>query len=443
MELSNYKFVARETEFNEIVQGKMRNIKAVTIGVLEKTTGIIYPHPVTDFIKSQYGDTGGTINSQSAPASLICRFLNFCIQKIDDGDAEFHDLNHIGLSALERKHASKFITTKTFEGLQPSSINQYDTYLTQFYIYLKKANLIDEEFPIEGKKNSKGEIIHKSIFKGVPKLNTKYPSRDTTRERPMKLKDFGEERAALTARLIQVAMDKAPEIALGICFQFYGGLRRGEVVNLDRSSLIVTRGESMEVQIKDNRRRFFSRLSDTKRENPKRLNYLKLHMARQTILDNDLVWDIYDKHIKKLNSLLKKDKIKKPSALFVDENGYPMSGLVYDKRFNKVKEAFLKSLIGHKDYEQIESTFWLSHAGRGIFTNMLIDLGFSVTQLAIARGDTNINSAMAYIDEVLSNEQMKEAINELKKYPIQDLGVIDYKHVQKWKKLNPALKRRS
>lgn len=90
--------------------------------------------------------------------------------------------------------------------------------------------------------------------------------------------------------------------------------------------MIVNEGESMEVQIKDNRNKFFSRLKDTKSENPKRLNYLQTDMVRQTILDNDLVWEVYRKHHKRLDYMIKSGKCKNHSALFLNGDGEPMSG---------------------------------------------------------------------------------------------------------------------
>lgn len=44
-------------------------------------------------------------------------------------------------------------------------------------------------------------------------------------------------RLDLVNLFLRVAELEAPDIALGIAFQFYGGLRRGEVVNLLRRSI--------------------------------------------------------------------------------------------------------------------------------------------------------------------------------------------------------------
>ena len=424
--LSRYKFVSREIAVNEVIRGKMRDTKVVTIGVLDKETDIVYPHPLSNFIKTDYEYNGGSINTQSAPAQVVCRFLNFVFDRIQADDEYFTDLRTSGISGLHRIHGSKFITSMSLSGLQKNTVHNYELYLTRFYIYLKKMGLTNEKFEVEViERNFRGKKsqMYKSIF-GDPQLSTRFPSSQTIKKRPPKSKDFGDRRRELTAHFIGLARDIAPEIALGLCFQFYGGLRTGEVVNLTRAELEITYRESMCVQIKDNRNKLFSRLKDTKFENPKRLAYLNLNLAKQTVMDNDLVWDIYDQHMKTLDILNRKGKLEVPSALFVDGNGFPMSGKVYERRFSKVKKAFLKSLIGQPEYNDISSAIWSTHIGRGVFTNTLIEMGLSVTQLAIARGDRNINSAMDYIDAVLSAKQIKAAVNEFKKHPVEDLGVI-------------------
>nr|WP_312753424.1 site-specific integrase [Bacillus mobilis] len=429
----DYKFVSKETTVNEMIRGKMRNIKVITIGVLEESTGIVYPHPISEFIKRQYEFYGKSLNSSDGPSRVVCRFLNFCLQKIEEGHEEFVELKDKGINGLERRHGSQYLTHCSLEGLQKTTVEQYEKYLSKLYVFLKKMNWIDEEFPLEGKKNSSGDTIYRSVFR-EPSLGTRFPSRNTSKRKLAKLKDFGEDRNQLTVHFIRTAMDIAGDIALGLCFQFYGGLRRGEVVNVSRGDLIVSEGDGMEVQIRDNRRKFFSRLKDTKAENPKRLNYLQTDMCRQTILDNDLVWEVYQKHKKRLDYMIKSGKCKNPSALFLNEDGETMSGKVYDRRFRKVKKAFLESLMGHKDYELLSGTFWSTHICRGVFTNMLIDMGFTPTQLAIARGDRNLNSAMEYIDQTLTTQQIQQAVNDFKDYPTEKLGIIDYDHVKKWKK---------
>ena len=80
---------------------------------------------------------------------------------------------------------------------------------------------IEEAFPLEGKKNFNGDTVYRSVFR-EPELGTRFPSRTTSKRRVAKLKDFGEDRNQLTAHFIRTAMNISEEIALGLCFQFYG-----------------------------------------------------------------------------------------------------------------------------------------------------------------------------------------------------------------------------
>ena len=105
MELSNYKFVSREVTVNETIQGKMRNTKVIMIGVMDEQSGIIYPHPLTHFIKNQYEYYGKSLNSQDAPAKEVCKLLNYCLQKIEEENDEFIELRDKGMRGLKRKHA--------------------------------------------------------------------------------------------------------------------------------------------------------------------------------------------------------------------------------------------------------------------------------------------------------------------------------------------------
>ncbi|MBY0213840.1 MULTISPECIES: site-specific integrase [Priestia] len=429
--LNKYKFVSRETNIKEFYNGRTIYKRTVIIGVLNEETEIIYPHPVTDFIKSTYEYSGKSINSQKIPAQVICRFLNFLYENIEKGNSEFQDLKEKGIKGLRLLHGSRYITKLSLEGKQKTTVKQYEKYLNRFYIYLSDKKLLEEYIDKEiFKSKTSGKTSYNSIFKH-PSLPTHYPSRETINYKLAKLKDFGAPRIKLTKHFIEIARQVAPEIALGLCFEFYGGIRRGEVINLTRASLNIRYRESFEVQIKDNKKLLFARLRDTTFENPKRLNYLNLEMARQTILDNDLVWEVYDDHMHTLSILEKRGKIRNPYALFIDQYGNPMSGKVYEKRFNKVKKVFLDSLLGTAEHKLFDNTAWGTHIGRGVFTNILVSMGFTATQLAIARGDRNINSAMSYIDENLSQEEIKKAVNKFKTYPIESLGQFDVTELRK------------
>ncbi|MGO4275928.1 site-specific integrase, partial [Paenibacillus sp. TAF58] len=228
-----------------------------------------------------------------------------------------------------------------------------------------------------------------------PMFETEYPSRGTQKNSKPKLKDFGENRYLLTIEFIEKARVIAPEIAFGICLQFYGGLRRGEVVNITRGNIIEKFRTSMNIEIRDNRHLLFQHLRDTSKENPKRLNYLQIQMANQTILDNELLWEVYEDHLKTLKINGERNEIKDYSALFVDQDGKAMSGNVYERKFKKVKKYFLQELKGvesrEEDFVLLSESYWGTHIGRGNFTNFLFDMGLTITQIAIARGDSSID----------------------------------------------------
>ncbi|MFP7486468.1 site-specific integrase [Priestia filamentosa] len=428
MSLTDYRFVSREIDVDELFGDKVLKKKAIFIGILNKKTGIVFPHPVTNFIKSKYEYDGKSLNSQAAPAQLVCRFMNFIYENIEKENAEFESLRELGIRGLKGIHASRFITSLTVKGSQKNTVKQYRKYIDKFYEYLKDMGYIDVVLNWGKDGNENISVLND------PQLPTMNPSRDTINKRDAKLKDFGENRRQLVEHFISIARKVAPDIAFGLCLQFYGGLRRGETVNITREDIKSNYRESLEVEIRDNRKVLFSRLKDTKFENPKRLNYLNLEMSKQTILDDDLVWEVYDDHIKTLKILDKKGVCKNKKAFFVDKDGNPMSAKVYERRFKKVKKAFLHSLIGTKEYDLFDNTIWSTHIGRGVFTNLLISMGFTVTQIAIARGDRNINSAMSYVDETLSSEQIKQAVNEFKHHPIERLGELNIDDIKRlWK----------
>ncbi|MDY0409809.1 hypothetical protein [Paracerasibacillus soli] len=101
----------------------------------------------------------------------------------------------------------------------------------------------------------------------------------------------------------------------------------------------------------------------------------------------------------------------------------------------KVKKAFLRALSMEEnigDYALLAENSWSTHIGRGVFTNFLLDLGLNPTQIAIARGDRDINSALAYVDEKTAIENMKVAINFIQEAYDNKVSTIDTAYLEKW-----------
>jgi len=408
-----FKFMTKELEITEKINDKVIKYKSIIICIKNTNTGIEIAHPLSLFIKTIYGYRGLTINTQVAAANSICRFLNYCMDEINKGNKNFINLKKVGLKGLTIKHGSLFLTNLSISGRKKNTVMQYDRYLNKFYIYLLELNLINEKIKTS---NTERKAKFDSIFKD-PTLKTRYPSNVSLIGIP-KLKDFGEDRYRLVNVFINIARNVAPEIAFGICLQFFGGLRRGEIVNITRADLDVEYRRNLNVKIRDNRDILFNHLKDTKFEFPKRINYLNNALSQQIIITNDLLWTVYKDHIEDLDRKIKQNIIKNNYALFLDKNGNAMSGKVYERRFKKVKIEFLKYLceINHPDYDIFVDSYWGTHIGRGIYTNILFDMGMTSTQIAIARGDRNTKSSMDYVDYKKTYKSINNSLEKIEAY---------------------------
>lgn len=426
--LNNFKFVVKENEIEEFIDNKVVKKRVVNIGLYNKINKVTIPHPLTDFIRRRYEYQGVSINTVKAPAYVLCRFLSYIIDRIGAGDEDFVQLVHEGICGLKLIHGSRYITFLTNTGLKRSTVFYYENYIKEFYLFLKEQSLLNENIDFNSYQDDRGNWLKHSPFKSSS-LATKYPSRTHNNNKFMKLKDFGPNRNKLVIEFLEEAKDVAPEIAFALCLQFFGGLRRGEVVNITRADLDIKFRKSLSVQIRDNRSILFSHLKDTSAENPKRLNYLETHLAKQMILNSDLLWDYYEAHMKDLDIKLKSGFLKNPMILLYDKNGMAMSGRVYEKRFKKVKKSFVaklaKSTGREDDYMFLKDSYWSTHIGRGIFTSFLLDMDLSILQIAIARGDTNIESVLDYVDAKTTIHYFDELQNELQNAPIEEFGSID------------------
>ena len=108
---------------------------------------------------------------------------------------------------------------------------------------------------------------------------------------------------------------------------------------------------------------------------------------------------------------------KSANALFYDSQGNPMSADTFDKRFLKLKASYLGMLLGTKgryqDYLDFSQTRWRSHIGRGIFTNMCLDVGYNEKQTAVLRGDKSTKSMEDYFEVISATYNIHKALTLL------------------------------
>ncbi|WP_394191428.1 hypothetical protein [Paenisporosarcina quisquiliarum] len=426
-------YVVREYDILEVNGEVETYISTIGIGIKNTRTNIIYPSPITNFIKSMYRNKGKSLSSQRNSAYAVTRFLNYITRQISEENNDFIDLKNIGLCGLGLIHGSQYISFLSLKvnagSLSTNYVNDQMQYLIKFYYWLKIQGIIHDDFKIEYKSIKRGNferIVEVNPFDNF-ELGTILTGRD---ERVLnKLSDFGSNRYNLTIKFINIARNVAPEIVLGICFQFFGGVRRSEVVNLTRQS-IINHGDGLILHIRDNQKLLFPNVKNT--------SDIQVKTPRnQTLLMNDLMLNIYKEHLSRLDGFKRKNN--NSNVLFASEHtGLPITGKQYHSKFMKVKKALLNTLSTEEninDYLLLAETSWSTHIGRGIFTNFLLDLGLNPTQIAIARGDRNINSALAYVDEKTAIENMKVAINNIREAYEKRESIINSETLKKWREV--------
>ena len=204
-----------------------------------------------------------------------------------------------------------------------------------------------------------------------------------------------------------------------------GGLRCGEVVNLTVEDITIEREKKrIFLNIQDRQVELFGK------KNKSLNSEVKFERENQVVFDfNNKLMDVADKH---LQTLAKNTKVKctekNNRPLFVNEYGKPMTGDVYRKLFNEMRDKFIDWLEDFKPSaaKELKQHEWSTHIGRHLFTNYIIKMGIADNSLgepdakilAALRGDTNINSAMAYISKKAILEAVDRNIQKLSKLAV-------------------------
>lgn len=427
--LGKFDFVVREYQSIDFYNNKTFIKEAIGIGLLDHKTGMVLPSPLTHFIKSVYQRKNGSLSTQRNPAYEVVKFLNFINEQIRNNNNDFGELKVDGLCGLKLEHGSYYISylaSKAINGdMDGSYVFRMEKYLIEFYRWLNKQEILIKPVQFEEDDSSPFDDIE---------LGTIYPNK--RKLQPNKLVDFGGNRLELAIKFLRIAEYVAPEIVLGIAFQFFGGLRAGEVVNLTKKSLEYPKFNSEEngankfiLKIRDNQKHLFSHRSTKIHEQVKR-------PRNQSLLVHPLLSSMYMKHKLRLNRLMNESKIHNSQALFLSEStGNAISGKSYHEKFMKVKVAFLLQLSKEErinDLEYLTQKRWSTHIGRGVFTNFLLDIGATITQVAIARGDNSITSVLKYVEETNAIKITQEALNKIRVAYDKELSEITVQSMENW-----------
>ncbi|MFS1517385.1 hypothetical protein V1503_13115 [Bacillus sp. SCS-151] len=416
MGIENYKWFATETKIEHLLgNNQLEEKTVVTIGIKDKNTNFQVPHPISHFVRQKYQYKGKSLSSQINPAREIVKFLNFINEQISLRNPEFQILLEKGFRGLQLIHGARYITYCAEKKLSYKYVKTIERYLIHLYDYLNDMDLLDEEIEFNTYVNRRKEEVMMTPFVH-PSLDTQYPSTDDPVRN--KLKDFGDDtgkRNKLVYEFIEEARRVSPDIAFGIALQIFAGLRRGEVVNLTSATVPTDfLSGSNYIAVLDNQYRLFKHLKNTIKEQVKRPRL-------QPVLPSAYLKELYEAHMKMNTKIRKKNQY----ALFVGEKGQTISGGTYERKFAKVKYAYIDRLARtpgrYSDFNMLDDAIWGTHIGRGIFTNYLYDMALDDRQMSIARGDKSTLSSKAYIDyrNVISN--FKDAMEAFSN--IETLGV--------------------
>ena len=393
--LTNYEYFVRETQIQRIADNTTINQTVVNIGIRNKVDGTIAPSPLTNFIIKYYESSNSKLNTSKAPANLIVRFLNFVNRKIEENDSYFINLRHEGIKGLNLQHASTFLTYQSIvKKNKRETVEQYENYLNDFYAFLHTQGLTNSYSVTERIVQTRyGQIKKKYVdFNDAPEPPIKSP-KAALNQGFKKLKDFGENRLTMVSEFIAIAESLYPEIALGVAFMFYGGLRRGEVVNLTRDSIRYEKSSHCILEVSKRASLLFPHLQNNSK------NQVKVERD-QMVLATPILDELYEKHL----NYLSKRKPNNPNALFVNRDNNPISGKSFEDKFNHIRKVYEKELSKNlnrrTDYDYIKGARWSNHIGRGVFTNFLLSIGMPLTEVSIARGDSSPDSLLAYIEEL-------------------------------------------
>lgn len=234
--------IKNNTEYTEPTVFITREIKFSNQSALQ------VPHPITEFVIK----TSNSINAATAKANKIIQFFNFILQEIDDSNELFNSLKTRGLPALNWTHLAEYLNY-----CNDVLDNSYKTVIAKehvlktLYSYLFEIDLLEDihlKITTDLKNN---KIISTPFTEGKTLVN--YPAKDKVTKTKLKNLEINEWRLFL-----EISQKFAPEITLGLYLQMMGGLRLGEVVNLNLNSIDLDSTTNIaKVDIKDRQKELF------------------------------------------------------------------------------------------------------------------------------------------------------------------------------------------
>ena len=374
-------FVKESVRVDKVITrtGDIEQRDYILIMLKNLKTGVSVPHPLTEFLRKWRNCSYSTIERR---ATEIIPFLNYIL--IDNA----HKYGVSCLWEIMFEHGEDFLNEIGI-GKARKTVVQYESTLTEFYYFLAKKkfleNISEDNFSIVEKK-IKGRIIKQIIS---PFENVEYP-------RKLKNKNILHHLPKeLIFAFIDTAIVHTPRIALGVYFQFFGGLRIGEVVNLTRESIISKgafgeNGLILNVKKRDLRPDLLNNRGKGEVKKPRYQVIINVNELMVNLLKNHLQTYKYN---------------KETGAIFLNKRGLAMTEEDYRYYFSTLKKKFIERLTNSNNTKMqgyavtLYEKKWSSHIGRGVFSNLIADMADNATQIALARGDSSLEAALSYVSD--------------------------------------------
>lgn len=352
--------------------GEIEKRQVCLIGIRNTKINIHKIHPISEFIMDNWKNSA--YNTQKKHSNNLVKCLNFLMKN-------YRTLKINSMMDLRIQHANIYLNSLTEEGLKKETIKNVEQTLAYFYKWMREKFNMD--LPEIVMKSGKFGDYLESPFSPI------YPP-----DRPKNIEHAFP--PSYIPLFFEVAIAVAKPIALGIYFQFLGGLRVGEVVNLTRNQVIKS----------VNKHGLTLRLMNRNLRPDLKGNSSVKKKRHQMVYELDS-WtsSLLNDHL----ALYKSSD--KSNPLFVNADGNAMSERSYRQYFEKVKKAFIELLNNSSEIEQkmlarhLSQMKWSTHIGRGTFSNLLAEFAEHPYEIAQPRGDDNLDSSLTYLNNTVRMHQ--------------------------------------
>ncbi|ENY99822.1 hypothetical protein HMPREF1092_02958 [Clostridium thermobutyricum] len=386
---SKYIHKVEYVEFKKNIYGVKHRVKRVIIVIENNKNKRSIVHPFSTFIVREYGEMA--VKTQIDYAQRVATFLNFLLESN----------RKIELQLLDVEDIIMFLKFKAVTTAK-KTINLYKRILINLYLFLIKRGFLKKvdvtDFELIEKETNRGNIRYYDIPVVLDYKNEDLNHRTLHIMHNELVKIF-----------LDIAFNEVNEIALGVIFQIFGGLRVGEVINLTYSAISPIGSDFKNGAILDIRNRELR----GSRANNQGKGYCKKKRKQRVFSPNGILGFFYTTHKRKY-------KKKNTMAIFINKKGEAMSYESYIYYFKKLKSIFLEKLKESNDPRLktygllLISRKWGTHIGRGIFTNMLMSINESGSYISHMRGDSSIASKESYIEDIGSiNKKIEDSMNNM------------------------------